>query len=148
MINGTDFRLTVGDNTLLGETSTGISWSGNTIEVTTKPTDGYAEFIPGHKSASIQFDKLLSFDENLEVGSIHNFHLGRRSDGYSGKLIIESIDINASSDELISYSGSGTVVGELLGFIPDIQTQNLQTRAGVDILTRSGDQIQVRTQVN
>ena len=148
IFTGNNFRLTVGDQILVGETSTGVSWQGNIIEATTKPTGGFAEFISGTKSGSIQFEKLLSFDENLEVGNTYNFHIGGRRNGYVGQMIVESIEIGASSDELVSYSGSARVTGDLSKFNPDIAAQVLRTRSGEDILTRSGLNIEVNVLTN
>ena len=147
LINGNEFRLTLGGNQLVGELSTGVSFTNKLVEVTKGKTNTFVEYISGVKGATIDFERLYSFDP-LETGMVLAFHIGPRSSGWAGQGIVESLELSATSDDVMHYSGSIRVIGELSKFIPDIETQFLRARDGEDILTRDGGNIQVRTQVN
>ena len=147
LLNGNQFRITLGDNILLCETSSGVSFNNSLMEVTKSDSGTYAEYISGQKSATVSFDNLYSFDP-IEVGMILEFHIGPRSSGFTGTGIVESLEVSAASDDVVTHSGTMKVIGELEKFIPDIETQFLRARGGEDILTRDGNNIQVRTQVN
>ena len=146
--NGNAFRIRLDTEYLVGETSTGISYSANLIEVTTKVTKGYVENIPGVKSATIQFEKLHTFEEVLEVGDKVTFHVGPSTQGYAGECIIDSIVVDSSSDGVQTYSGTASVTGEVAKFIPIYALEYLVDNNGNNITTDSGDSIVVSVQQN
>ena len=147
ILNGTSFRLYFGGDKLVGETSSGISFNNSLVEATTQVTDSFAEYIPGVKSATINFENLYSFD-TIEVGDTMVFHIGERLNGYEGNCIVESIEVNTSADEVITHSGSVKVVGELRKFVPIYEFRDLQDRSGVNIQTRAGEDIQINVLTN
>ena len=115
--NGTAFRLTLGNTILPGETRSGIQFTNPLVEVTTKPTDGYPEFVSGIKEARIDFESLYSFDA-IDVGTTFKFNLGDGLRGYTGTCIIESIGIDAASDSAVKQSGTARVIGALNRYHP------------------------------
>ena len=147
LLNGNQFRITLGDNILLCETSSGVSFNNSLMEVTKSDTGTYAEYISGQKSATVSFDNLYSFDP-IEVGMVLDFHIGPRSSGFTGTGIVESLEVSTASDDVVTHSGTMRVIGELEKFIPIIENVVLEARGGEDILTRAGEQIEIRIQEN
>ena len=149
-LNGNRFVLFLSrDRALLrGETSSGISYNANLIEVTTKPTGSYKEFIPGVRTSTINFEKLHTFEETLNVGDTVTFHIGERSNGFEGYCIIESISVDASSDDAQRYSGTARVTSEVTKFIPIFEESILCTTDGREICTTGGETICVSEQIN
>ena len=150
LLQGNSFVLFLDrDRSLLrGETSTGISYDANLIEVTKGITGRYAEYIPGVQTSSINFEKLHTFEETLEVGDEVTFHIGPRSLGYEGLCVIESITIEASSDDVQRYSGTCKVTGPVTKFIPIFEESILCTTDGREICTTGGETICVSEQIN
>ena len=146
--NGNAFILTLDVKKFEGETSTGISYSANLVEATTKITGGYAEYIPGVQSATIQFEKLHTFNEVLEVGSKFVFHVGPRTKGFAGECIIDSVQIDSSSDSVQTYSGTASVTGEAAKFIPIYGEEIFCTTDGREICTTDGRQLYVNVLTN
>ena len=139
ILNGTAFRLRLGGNNITGETRSGLRFTNNLVEVTTSPTNGYPEFVSGIKETYIDFENLYHF-EPLEVGQTFEFNLGDNLSGWTGTCIIESIDISATSDDVITQSGVAKVFGELVKYDPFIEPF-LLLESGDFTLQESGDKI-------
>ena len=131
-----------------GRTSTGISYSNSLMSATTEDSQGYAEHISGVRSSTINFDGLHTFEERLEVGDELTFHIGPRDTGYAGQCVIESIDIEAVSDDVQTYSGTARVTGEVAEFIPIFGEEIFCTTDGREICTTDGRQLYVNVQIN
>ena len=139
ILNGTAFRLRLGNSNITGETRSGLRFINNLVEVTTSPTNGYPEFVSGIKETYIDFENLYHF-EPLEVGQTFEFNLGDNLSGWTGTCIIESIDISATSDDVITQSGVAKVFGELVKYDPFIEPF-LLLESGDFTLQESGDKI-------
>ena len=110
-----------------------ISFSNALLDATTKDSQSWDTMISGRKSFSISTEGLVDFDDVASAtssegfsdyaiaGTEINFTFERPAtglstgdmEGWSGKAFIESFEIAASSDELVTYSvslkGSGAL---------------------------------------
>ena len=148
LLTGNRILLRFNTEVFEGRTSTGISVSNALVEATTKVTGSFTEYIPGVKTSTLDFNKLHTFEEKLEVGDELTFHIGPRSTGWAGQCIIESISIDAPSDEVQTYSGTAKVTGELSKFIPIFGEEIFCTTDGREICTTDGRQLYVNVQIN
>ena len=144
---GNSFRLYLNGTALRAETNSGISFTQSVHEATLNGANQFIDHITGIKSSTISFEGLYCFDD-LEVGTVLPFHIGGIRDGYTGTCIIESIEISAGADSLITHSGTVKVIGELQKFVPIFEDSVLTTRSGLGILTRDSDLIEIRAQIN
>ena len=130
--------------------SSSFSFSNSLIEVTREATNGYSQKATGAKSGTFSINGLLSTTElnRYATGDLLTVRYGIGNDAYVVSGRINSIEYNGGTDDAMNFSISIDTTSEITRFVPIIEAQFLQTRAGVDILTRSGDQIQVRTQTN
>ena len=149
IINGNEIRLRFSGTELSGESSASLSFNNRLLDATLSNSKGFEEVISGIKGANVSFDvKGLFYSDHPEIGEIVEFHYGPRRSGWEGTGIVENIEVNATSDEIVSYSGSIKVIGELTKFVSILSDVALQARDGEDILTRGGDQILIRIQDN
>ena len=148
VVNGNRILLRFDTEVFEGRTSTGISVSNALIEATTRPTGPFAEYIPGIKTSTLDFNKLHTFEEKLDVGDELTFHIGPRDTGWAGQCIIETISIDAPSDEVQTYSGTAKVTGELTKFVPIFGEEVFCTTDGREICTTDGRQLYVNVQIN
>ena len=148
LLTGNRILLRFNTEVFEGRTSTGISVSNALVEATTKVTGRYAEYIPGVKTSTLDFNKLHTFGEKLDIGDELTFHMGPRDTGWAGQCIIETISIDAPSDEVQTYSGTARVTGELSKFIPIFGEEIFCTTDGREICTTDGRQLYVNVQIN
>ena len=151
MINSTQLRLYIDDAVYEGEISSGFSFSNGLVEVTSKPTNGFKEFVTGIKSVTFSFENLLtSISAVLNVGSEYTIKIGPTAyEGFIGQGIIESISIDSSTDAVVKYSGSITLTGELSDFIPLIEDFFLIQQDNDDfILLEDGELLLISIQEN
>ena len=114
MINATQVRIHVDGAALEGEISSGFSFNNGLVEVTTKPTDSFKEFISGIKSASFNFDALFSSIPNLLiVGNTYQIRLIGETSAFDGDGIVESVEVAGGVDDVVKYSGTISVTGDL-----------------------------------
>lgn len=112
--NGNQIRVRIDGNTFNGETRHGVSFSNDLIEVTTTNTDGFPEYVSGVRSITVDFEKLMMFDETLNLGDVVVLHVGPPNQGFfTLEAIVESIAVTAASDEVVTYNGVFRVISPL-----------------------------------
>ena len=142
LLNGNQIRIRVNGTVLTGETRNGLSYSNNLVEVTTKPTAGFPEYISGIKTTTVDFDKLFLLNEALNVGDIVQLHVGGRITGqFASQAIVESIEISGSSDDVVTYAGTLRVIGELEQFVPTYINQTWCQNNNQPFCTSDGQEI-------
>jgi predicted secreted protein len=96
-------------------------------DITTKDSEGWLDFLNGIKSWSIDFDGLVSYDNDsfstsYFISKFNNsepffIQFGVIQDNFIhtffGEVAIENIDIEADNGELVTYSGSLKGIGKL-----------------------------------
>lgn len=112
ILNGNRFRLYLGDDILTGELSSSISFTNQLIEVTKSDVGAWKEYEAGIKGASFSFENLYSFND-INIGDEFLVRFGTEDNGYEGNVIISDINIEATSDDVINFSGTAKVIGEL-----------------------------------
>ena len=139
--NGNELVLAIGDGTVTtpaplkfayAETST-ISFSNSLIDVTTKDSSSWEEMISGRKSFTISASGVADFDDVTSATSTEQFSdlalagtlvaftfqrpgtglTAGKLEGWKGDAFIESFDVDAPSDDKVTYSVSLKGTGEL-----------------------------------
>lgn len=120
-IKGIDFVIKYGNKTLGGQRGASMSVSSDTIETTTRESNGWKEKDYGYKEWSLGTDGLLVADDEcydiLEDALLNSVILDvlvdRKGTTYAGKCLITSFENDAPYDDNLSYSISIEGTGEL-----------------------------------
>ncbi len=105
--NGTNLRILIGDVVIPSLTSVSIDISRETITVTTSPSNGNIQRIPGTRDVSLSFDGYFGSDiDNLDVGELIDWNFTGRVSLYRGSGYITSLSRSAGTDSAPTYSGS------------------------------------------
>ncbi len=134
VFNGTNLLVKIADDgvspaTIGHATSCTISFSNEMSTTTTKDSSGFAEVIPGVRSAEISFDGLVDYTDGASGktggGEIAHklltrqkcdFSFGTAATGdtiYTGEGFISSAEISGAMEEAVTYSGTITVTGAI-----------------------------------
>ena len=141
MIQGNLLQIRINGEVIANSVSTSLSFTNSLVEVTTNPTDGYAEYITGRKGATISFSGLLSsvklFDgEDVDVVFVMD------TQGYFCRGTFTGSSITGETDAATQYEGQLKVSGELTlssaVFLEDLTINSIPVEIG-------GVQVQVRT---
>jgi len=121
-VKGVDVVIKIGTDLLGGQRSATLNRAGETIDVTTKDSNGWKESEPGLKEWSIDCDGLFvesdTAYEALETAFLNgdkvSVELGMPSGlKYSGQAIITDFPLEAPYDDNVSYSVAFAGDGEL-----------------------------------
>lgn len=123
-INGSDFVLYIDDVAVALSTSCTVSSSTDTIDITTKDSDGYADFLSGLKSGDVSFEALADFSGEDAVFTAYNadatvdFSLtdGASSSAgnrYTGSGLLTAVDITYDMESTANYSGTITLTTDI-----------------------------------
>ena len=112
ILNGNNFRLYLDGEVVEGELSSDLSMTNNIIEAVRSDTGDFVDYIDGVKSGSFTFENLSPLG-NIDIGDEYLVRFGLEEQGYEANAVIESIDIQAVSDELSTFSGTARVNGVL-----------------------------------
>lgn len=100
-----------------------LSLSADTLDKTTKDSDGWTELLAGNKSWSISTDGLLilndegymALEDAYMAGENVLVQMSTKSGAlYEGEAVISTIDLEAPYDDLASYSTEITGAGKLV----------------------------------
>ena len=129
-------------------TNVSLNLTNNLVEVTRGLTNGFVERISGIKDGSLSVEGYFAQEDlnRYSLGSSVSVIFGTRTAGQTIlEGIIQQIEISGGTDSAIGFSMSIQVTGEVLNYVPNYIFDVLMTRAGVDIETRAGEPIEVRT---
>jgi len=130
VFNGTNLLIKVADDgsspaTIGHATSCTISFTNEMSTTTTKDSAGFAEIIPGVRSAEISFDGLVDYtDANGGKEIAHklltrqkcDFSFGTAATGdtvYTGEGYVSAAEITGAMEEATTFSGTITVTGAI-----------------------------------
>ena len=122
LINGNNLRIRLKGIEIINCNSVSLSLSNSLVEATTKPTMGWIEFISGVKNASGSFEGLVDYDSSAYISMKDDILAGTKvtyemiAEGqrrFFGDAIIESFEESGGSDDVATYSGSFTIIGEI-----------------------------------
>tara|TARA_B100001250_G_scaffold251821_1_gene216500 strand:+ start:43 stop:462 length:420 start_codon:yes stop_codon:yes gene_type:complete len=131
VFNGTNLLIKIADDggspaTIGHATSCSISLSNEMSTTTTKDSSGFAEVIPGVRSAEIAFDGLVDYtDANGGKEIAHklltrqkcDFSFGTAATGdtvYTGEGYVSAAEITGAMEEATTFSGTITVTGAIV----------------------------------
>ena len=114
-----------GSGGMAGLTDKSVSFEADMMETTDQQsTDGWKEYIPGEKSATISFSGLyannatvggVSIFNDLTNGTKVTFYIGEKATGryhWTGSGYIKSLEISGPKNDPMSYSGTIQVTGK------------------------------------
>ena len=122
VLNGNRLRIRLEDIDVIDCTSVSLNISNNLFEATTKPTGGWIEYISGVKNATGSFEGLVDYnnanyiklkDDILKGVNIFYDMIIEGEHIFFGDAIIESFEESSGSDDVATYSGSFTIIGEI-----------------------------------
>ena len=130
VFNGTNLLVKIADDggspaTIGHATSCTISFTNEMSTTTTKDSSGFAEVIPGVRSAEISFDGLVDYtDANGGKEIAHklltrqkcDFSFGTAATGdtvYTGEGYVSAAEITGAMEEATTFSGTITVTGAI-----------------------------------
>ena len=117
-----DFIVKIGDKVLGGQKGASLSRSSETIDTTTKASDGWKESIASFKEWSVDSDGLLmesdeaydaletAWEEGTPVEIEYAIEGGKK---YSGKALITDFPVESPYDDTATYSVSFIGTGAL-----------------------------------
>ena len=131
VFNGTNLLIKIADDgsspTTIGHaTACTISLTNEMFTTTTKDSSGFAEVLPGVRSAEITFEGLVDYTDGSSGGAevAHklltrqkcDFSFGTAATGdtvYTGEGFISAAEISGTMEEAVTYSGTITVTGAI-----------------------------------
>lgn len=121
-IKGIDFVIKYGEKTLGGQRGASMSVSSDTLDTTTRDSNGWKEKDYGYKEWSLGTDGLLVEDDEcydiledaLLNSNILDIVVDRKGTTYTGKCLITSFENDAPYDDNLSYSIAIEGTGELV----------------------------------
>jgi predicted secreted protein len=126
-IDGYDVLMTIGGQTLLGQTTAGIDFTGDSIDITTKDSNKWKEYLIGEKGGNLTVDTLFSVDTDtsdvdtsaifasFKDGEPIDFKLGSRENDewyFEGEAVITGMNFSFPKNEAASNSISLLITGE------------------------------------
>lgn len=122
LVNGTNLVLYVDDagiNKAFGHSrSFTLNVEANPIDVTSRDSAGWSEFIMGTRSFTLDFDGLVSFEDDINyeylldaIESRTKFLVKFTEDlngnlVYNGEVYLTSLTIDSPMEDVVTYSGS------------------------------------------
>lgn len=119
---GIDFVIMLGTNKIAGQRGASLSRSADTMEATSKDSNGWKEFESSFKEWSIDADGLLPVNDAGYTALEDAFTSGSKLDvklvdtdgkGFEGQVIVSDFPIEAPYDDLATYSVTFQGTGEL-----------------------------------
>lgn len=113
-----------------------------TVEVTSKPTEGYRERIPNHKTATVNFASYLDQLSQYSVGDVVEVRYGTRLNAVANtEGIITNISISGGTDTAPIYDVTIESDGETQQFIPIFTPDEWCTPDGRVVCDSNGNPI-------
>ncbi len=121
-VKGVDVLIKIGTVTVGGQRGATLNIAADTIDVTTKDSNGWKENEPSFKEWSIDFDGLWVVDDEglaairsaiLNGTTVSALVSMPNGDTYGGTAIVTEFPIEAPYDDNVTYSGALTGSGEL-----------------------------------
>lgn len=115
VIKGLDVIVKVGSQVVGGQRNASLEMSAETMDTTTKSSNGWAEKIAGLKSWTTSCDGIYFLDDaGLKAvetaffnGTAVDLEFSKGTDfGYKGSAIITSMNAEAGQDDVVSYTVS------------------------------------------
>ncbi len=143
---------------LAHSTDCSISFTNNLVEATLGVSNGWIEHIAGRKSATINFSGLTDYGtitNRYNVEDVGDFLLQRETlyiiFGEGGNFfeatgLLESLEIEGSTDNVSTYSGTIVTIDDISEDI-EAEQEKLQDSDGNDITDDSGSPIFVLTKI-
>ena len=122
IINGNRLKIRLEDVDVIDTTSVSLNISNNLVEATTKPTNGWVEYISGVKNATGSFEGLVDYDNTnyirlkddiIRGANIFYDMIIEGEHIFFGDALIESFEETGSGDNIATYSGTFTILGEI-----------------------------------
>lgn len=122
MPKGVDLLVKIGTDAIAGQRNATLNMNGDTIDKTSKDSEGWKEFDPSYKSWTIDADGLLVENDAAYDALITAFMAGNTisaevlmpsGDKYSGTAIITSFPISGPYQDDVTYSLSLQGTGAL-----------------------------------
>lgn len=121
-VKGVDVLIKIGTNTVGGQRGATLNMAADTVDVTTKDSNGWKESELGFKEWGIEFDGLWVVDDAaltaLQTAFMNDTPVSAsvampNGDTYSGTALLTEFPIEAPYDDNVTYSGTLTGTGAL-----------------------------------
>lgn len=127
IFNGTELGVYIADTLIAAAQSCSMSLTGDTIEITTNDSAGWAEFLAGKRSGTLSCDGLIDFLDasNKDVtdlwGAFENrtsltlkFSKANETTGelsFAASGFLTSLELSGSTEDTATYSASFQLTG-------------------------------------
>ena len=122
--------------------------SNSLIDATKGITNSFSEVIPGIKKVTFTIQALGLPSVLHNVGDEVTYRVGTLESSNIVDAVIESIDVDGSSDDVVSYTINLSSTGEYEKFVPIYALDKLVDNNDNQFVTNTGDRICVVTQTN
>ncbi len=115
--NGNNLNIRIDDVVIPSLTNVSASFSSNNLVVTTQPTNGQTERIPGVTDGSLSFDGY--FDSSvlvLNIGDLIEWSFLGRGREFTGMGYVFDLDRSGGTDEVPKLSGTILTTGQISSF--------------------------------
>lgn len=127
IFNGTELGVYIGGTLIAAAQSCSLSLSGDTIEITTNDSSGWAEFLAGKRSGTMSCDGLIDMLDasNKDVTDLWGAFEGRteltlkfgKANEATGEIsvgasgFLTSLELSGSTEDTATYSASFQLTG-------------------------------------
>ena len=122
VINGNNLNIRFEQVELINCNDVSLNVGNSIVESTTKSTKGWLEFVTGVKNASGSFSGLVDYtnlsyrafkDEIIAGLKVSYEMIAEDQVRFFGDAIIDSFEESGGSDDVATYSGSFTIIGDI-----------------------------------
>lgn len=126
IVSSNDWRIWIDTVPVPNVKTVSLALNISTIEVTTKPTNGFRETLVDTRNATVSFDALLDQDDlnRFNVGDQVVFRFGTEVQSFTARgSYISSIEQSGGTDDAPVYSVSVESTGEIVNHIVQILSE-------------------------
>ena len=114
IVNGNNITILLNGRQLQTSTNVSLETSRELIQVTTKPTNGFIERIPGQRDGSLSFEGYYDVDNFLYTpGDFVSWRFRAPNGTFYGLGYIDNINYSGGTDEAPTSTGSVQTTGEI-----------------------------------
>ena len=112
--NGNNLTISLDGMVIANSISVSLTTTRDLIFVTTKPTNGFRERIPGERTGSLDFEAYLDWDiDKLDPGTLVQWRFQSSLGAFYGNGYVGSIGYSGGTDSAPTLAGSMETTGEI-----------------------------------
>ena len=112
--NGTDLHIVLNGTTIPSSTNVSLDLTRDLIQVTTQPTNGFVERIPGNRDGTLSFEGFFDAAvDNIDPGTFVEWRFRSIGGTFHGEGYVISLGISGGTDEAPTRFGEIQTTGQI-----------------------------------